>query len=135
LWEVRTVLRDRQLALGELLKAIREFRKFTDQPVTLRGGDYAHAVQELNRRLIGQTGYCNLDRCVDGAPGERRSQRLSDSRSISTPVAFISIFFNSKSHLSISRLKPFWAAMALALQIGQKYSPRNRKSESSIVML
>ena len=28
-------------------KAIGEFRKFTDQPLTLRGGDYAHAVQEL----------------------------------------------------------------------------------------
>jgi hypothetical protein len=34
-----------------LLKAIREFRKFTDQPLTLRGGDYAHAVQELNKAI------------------------------------------------------------------------------------
>ena len=38
----------RQVALNELVKAIGEFRKFTDQPLTLRGGDYAHAVQELN---------------------------------------------------------------------------------------
>jgi hypothetical protein len=42
---VRTVVKDRQLALGELLKAIREFRKFTDEPLTLGGGDYAHAVR------------------------------------------------------------------------------------------
>ena len=32
---------DSAAGLGELLKAIREFRKFTDQPVTPRGGDYA----------------------------------------------------------------------------------------------
>jgi hypothetical protein len=33
------------------VKAIREFRKFTDQPSTLRGGDYAHSVQVLNRAI------------------------------------------------------------------------------------
>ena len=33
----------------DLVKAIQEFRKFTDQPLTLRGSDYAHAVQELNK--------------------------------------------------------------------------------------
>ena len=38
-------------ALNELLKAIREFRKFTDQPLTLRGSEYAHAVQELNKAV------------------------------------------------------------------------------------
>src|SRR5258708_36340039 len=31
---VRKTVNDRQLALDELVKAIREFRKFTDQPVT-----------------------------------------------------------------------------------------------------
>jgi hypothetical protein len=31
----------RQLALEELVKAVREIRKFTDQPLTLREGDYA----------------------------------------------------------------------------------------------
>ena len=36
---------------GRLVKAIREFRKFTDQPLTLRGSDYAHAVQKLNRSI------------------------------------------------------------------------------------
>ena len=34
-----------------LVRAIREFRKFTDQPLTLRGSDYAHAVQELNKTI------------------------------------------------------------------------------------
>jgi hypothetical protein len=45
---VRKTVKDRQLALDELLKAIREFRKFTDQPLTLRGSDYASAVHMLN---------------------------------------------------------------------------------------
>jgi hypothetical protein len=46
---VRKIVKDRQLALNDLVHAIREFRKFTDQPLTLRGSDYAHAVQELNK--------------------------------------------------------------------------------------
>lgn len=33
------------------MKAICEFRKFSDQPLTLRGADYAHAVQELNKAI------------------------------------------------------------------------------------
>jgi hypothetical protein len=41
-----------------LLKAIREFRKFTDQPLTLRGGDYAHAVQELNKAIDRAAALC-----------------------------------------------------------------------------
>jgi len=48
---VRAVVKDRQIALDGLVKAIREFRKFTDQPLTLRGADYAHAVQELNKAI------------------------------------------------------------------------------------
>ena len=35
---VRKVVTDRQVALNELVKAIGEFRKFTDQPLTLRRG-------------------------------------------------------------------------------------------------
>ena len=48
---VRKTVKNRQLALNELVKAIREFRKFTDQPLTLRGSEYAHAVQELNKAI------------------------------------------------------------------------------------
>jgi hypothetical protein len=48
---VRKTVNDRQLALDELVKAIRGFRKFTDQPLTLRGSEYAHAVQELNKAI------------------------------------------------------------------------------------
>jgi hypothetical protein len=48
---VRKTVKDRQLALDELVKAIRELRKFTDQPLTLRGSEYAHAVQELNKAI------------------------------------------------------------------------------------
>jgi hypothetical protein len=38
---VGKTVKDRHLALNELVKAIREFRKFTDQPLTLRGSEYA----------------------------------------------------------------------------------------------
>jgi hypothetical protein len=48
---VRKTVKDRQLAFAELVKAIREFRKFNDQPLTLRGGDYAGAVQALNKAI------------------------------------------------------------------------------------
>jgi hypothetical protein len=53
---VRSVVKDRQIALDELVKAIREFRKYTDQPLTLRGSDYAHAVQELNKAIYRASG-------------------------------------------------------------------------------
>jgi hypothetical protein len=48
---VRKTVKDRQIALDILLKAIREFRKYTDEPLTLRGSDYAHALQELNKAI------------------------------------------------------------------------------------
>ena len=48
---VRKTVTERQAALNDLVKAIREFRMFTDQPLTLRGSDYAHAVQELNNAV------------------------------------------------------------------------------------
>jgi hypothetical protein len=48
---VRKAVKDRQLALEELVKAIAEFRKFIDQPLTLRGGDYAGAVHALNKAI------------------------------------------------------------------------------------
>jgi hypothetical protein len=43
---------DRQLALAELVHAIREYRKIADsKPLTLQGSDYAHAVHELNKAI------------------------------------------------------------------------------------
>jgi hypothetical protein len=48
---VRKIVNDRQVALQNLVHAINEFRKFTDQPLTLRGSDYAHAIQELNKAI------------------------------------------------------------------------------------
>src|SRR5208283_151911 len=48
---VRKAVKDRQTALDGLVKAVLEFRKFTDEPLTLRGSDYAHAVQELNKAI------------------------------------------------------------------------------------
>jgi hypothetical protein len=53
---VRQTVKDRQLALNDLVKAIREFRKFTDQPLTLRGSDYASAVQALNKAIDRASG-------------------------------------------------------------------------------
>ena len=48
---VRKTVTERQAALNDLVKAIREFRKYTDQPLTLRGSEYAHAVQALNKAI------------------------------------------------------------------------------------
>jgi len=48
---VRKTLTDRQKALTQLLQAIREYRKFADQPLALRGSECAHAVQELNQAI------------------------------------------------------------------------------------
>jgi hypothetical protein len=48
----RKQLRDRQLALAELVHAIREYRKIADsKPLTLLGSDYAHSVHELNKKI------------------------------------------------------------------------------------
>jgi hypothetical protein len=48
---VRKTLKDRQNALTQLLQAVREYREFADQPLTLRDSEYAHAVQELNQAI------------------------------------------------------------------------------------
>jgi predicted RecB family endonuclease len=46
------VLRDRQDALSELVDAIRLYKKLADKtPLTLRGSDFAHAVQELDNAI------------------------------------------------------------------------------------
>jgi hypothetical protein len=49
---VRKAIRDRQEALTELVHAIKEYRRLADEtPLTLRGGDYAQAVQDLTRAI------------------------------------------------------------------------------------
>jgi hypothetical protein len=49
---VRKAIKDRQIVLTDLVHAIREYRKLTDQkPLTLQGSDYAHAVHELNKAI------------------------------------------------------------------------------------
>jgi hypothetical protein len=49
---LRKALRDHQLALVELVHAIRHFRQIADsKPLTLQGGDYAQAVQDLNKAI------------------------------------------------------------------------------------
>jgi hypothetical protein len=55
---VRTALKDRQNALTNLIHAIGEYRKFADQPLTLRGSEYAVAVQELNKAIDRAEGLC-----------------------------------------------------------------------------
>jgi hypothetical protein len=70
-----------------------EFRKFTDQPLTLRGGDYAHAVQALNKaidRLIDRMGCCAASEssgATEGAhtspiPQETNQVSLSDGQKV-----------------------------------------------------
>src|ERR1700679_736969 len=49
---VRKALRDRQLALAELVHAIRAYRAIAEsKPLTLQGANYAQAVQELNKAI------------------------------------------------------------------------------------
>ena len=49
---VRKAVRDRQLALAELVHAIREYRRIADsKPLTLQGSDYAYAVHESNKAI------------------------------------------------------------------------------------
>ena len=49
---VRKALKVRQNALTILVHAIREYRKLVDEPLTLRGSEYAHAVQQLNKAIL-----------------------------------------------------------------------------------
>ena len=48
---VRKTLQEQQKAITDLLNAIREYRKWAEQPLTLRGSEYAHAVQSLNKAI------------------------------------------------------------------------------------
>jgi hypothetical protein len=49
---VRKVIRDRQLALGDLVQAIKHYRRLAEaKPLTLQGADYAQAVQELDKAI------------------------------------------------------------------------------------
>jgi hypothetical protein len=49
---VRKVIRDRQIALTDLVNAVRDYRKLAETtPLTLQGADYARAVQELNKAI------------------------------------------------------------------------------------
>jgi hypothetical protein len=48
---VRKTLQDRQNGLRDLVHAVRELGKFGEQPLTLRGSEYAHAIQELNKAI------------------------------------------------------------------------------------
>jgi hypothetical protein len=58
---VRKALRDRQLALTELVHAIRHFRQIADsKPLTLQGSEYPQAVQELNKAIDRAEGWLAL---------------------------------------------------------------------------
>ncbi len=48
---VRKSLKARQTIIEELVHAIHEYRKASEQPLTLRGSEYAQAVQELNKAI------------------------------------------------------------------------------------
>ena len=49
---VKTALRDRQDALGNLVDAVRLYRKLADsKPQTLQGADFAQAVEDLNKAV------------------------------------------------------------------------------------
>jgi hypothetical protein len=48
---VRKALNVRHVELDDLVKAIRELRMYTDEPLPLRAADYARAVQKLNKAV------------------------------------------------------------------------------------
>jgi hypothetical protein len=49
---VRKAVRDRQLALAELVHAVKEYRNIAEgTPLTLQGRAFAHAVLELNKAI------------------------------------------------------------------------------------
>jgi exonuclease V gamma subunit len=48
---IRKALRERQSAIAELIRAIKEYRKLADQPLTLRDSVYAEAVQNLKKAI------------------------------------------------------------------------------------
>lgn len=56
---LRKTVKDYQTALDGLVKAIREFRKFTDQPLTLRVPITLMRSRISIRRLIERRSFCN----------------------------------------------------------------------------
>jgi hypothetical protein len=49
---IKKALRDRQDALGELVDAVRMYRKVADsKPMTLQGSEYVEAVERLNAAI------------------------------------------------------------------------------------
>jgi hypothetical protein len=55
------VLRDRQMALPELIHAVCEYRKLAEsKPLTLQGSDYAQAVLELIKAIDQAEGLIQL---------------------------------------------------------------------------
>ena len=49
---VKKVIGDRQLALGDLVHAIKHYRQLAEaKPLTLQGADYAQAVQDLDKAI------------------------------------------------------------------------------------
>ena len=48
---IRKALRERQCAIAELVRAIKEYRKLADQPLTLRDSVYGEVVQKLKHAI------------------------------------------------------------------------------------
>jgi hypothetical protein len=58
---VRKAIRERQLALADLVHAIKEYRRLAEsKPLTLQGSDYVHAVQELNKAIDRAEGFTQV---------------------------------------------------------------------------
>jgi DNA repair ATPase RecN len=62
---VRKALRERQVALSDLVHAIKEYRTLAEaQPLTLQGSEYARAVKELDEAINRAEGWFNSDSFV-----------------------------------------------------------------------
>jgi hypothetical protein len=89
---VRTVLRDRQDALSELIEAIRKYRKLSEKtPLTLQGADFAQAVEDLNKAMDRAEGIDGAVMSPRLAPLDLGLQGNPNSRNWRMPLASFAV--------------------------------------------
>jgi hypothetical protein len=78
---VHKAVLNRQIALSDLVHAIREYRLLADNtPLMLQGADYAHAIQELNEAIDRAESLCSNDFPSDAKTRFRRHIKWKRNR-------------------------------------------------------
>jgi hypothetical protein len=70
-------VRDRQLALADLVHVIRHFRQIADSKPLIQGSDYAHAVQELNKAIDRAEALLHDCPCADDIEESHQKKSLA----------------------------------------------------------